>query len=59
MDLCVSLITAAPLVDLNLTFILIFKATAVYQAKEKLKSVDKARKGEQIHLSSIQSTPVC
>lgn len=33
-------------------FLFIFsKATAVYQAKEKLKSIDKARKGERQHLS--------
>ena len=29
----------------------LFQATAVYQAKEKLKSIDKARKGERTHLS--------
>lgn len=28
-----------------------FKATAVYQAKEKLASIEKAKKGEPTHLS--------
>lgn len=38
-------------VDLNRVLFLFFKATAVYQAKEKLKSIDKARKGELTHQS--------
>lgn len=46
---------------LNVNFVLsvfyfIFKATAVYQAKEKLKTIDKARKGEQQFLLSVKAT---